>query len=69
LSGEGNERPRSLSEFCLEAAETSDRTWSSVLARIADLKDQLSQEERLRLERDVATVLSFQPPCFPASLH
>jgi hypothetical protein len=39
------------------------------LARIADLKDQLSQEERLRLERDVATVLSFQPPCFPASLH
>jgi len=69
LSGERNERLRSLSELCLEAVETSDQTWASVMARLSDLRDQLSQEERLRLEQDVATILSFQAPCFPASLH
>ena len=58
-----------MSELCLEAAESSDQTWASVLARVAVLKERLSQEERMRLEQDVATVLNFRAPNFPASLH
>jgi hypothetical protein len=69
MTNDHDEDCGALSALCSTAVEHSDRSWSTVQARLSESVERLGNEERARLEREIRAILSFQAPHRSANTH
>ena len=58
-----------LADLCLQAVQRFGYDWARIRAYLSAALDELPEQERQRLDREMRTVLSFHAPTRSGDLH